>query len=40
LYDATKNLQLGLEVCEWKTGWMYAKCGEAVRVEFAAKYRF
>jgi len=40
LYDATKNLQLGLEVGEWKTGWMYASCGEAVRIEFATKYRF
>jgi hypothetical protein len=40
LYDATKNLQVGMEVDVWKTHYIDLKPGEAVRVECAVKYFF
>lgn len=40
LYDATENFQLGLEVDVWKTLYKAMEPGEAVRIEFAAKYKF
>lgn len=40
LYDATKNLQVGMEVDVWKTHYIDLKAGEAVRLECAVKYFF
>jgi len=40
IYDATKNLQLGMEVDVWKTRYMTLKPGDAVRIECAVKYTF
>ena len=40
IYDATKNLQVGMEVDVWQTRYMTLKPGDAVRVECAVKYTF
>lgn len=40
LFDATKNLQVGMEVDVWKTHYIDLKAGEAVRLECAVKYMF
>ncbi len=40
IYDATKNLQVGVELDVWKTRYMTLEPGEAVRVECAVKYTF
>lgn len=40
IWDATKNLQLGIEADWWRTGWLRQVPGEALRVEFATRYKF
>jgi hypothetical protein len=40
LYDVTKNLQFGFEVDFWETHYVGMLQGEAMRFEFATKYRF
>lgn len=40
IWEATKQLQLGLEVDVWKTLYLTQLPGDDVRIEFAAKYRF
>jgi hypothetical protein len=40
LYDATENLQVGMEVDVWRTFYKALEPGEAVRLECAVKYRF
>ena len=40
LWDATKNLQLGIEVDVWETHYIALSPGEGVRLEFATKYKF
>lgn len=40
LYDATKNLQIGMEVDIWTTHYIDLKPGEAVRLDCAVKYSF
>jgi hypothetical protein len=40
LYDATKNLQVGVEVDVWRTLYIGLEPGEAVRIECAVKYMF
>jgi hypothetical protein len=40
LWDATKNLQFGLEVDVWDTDYIALAAGEGTRLEFATKYKF
>ena len=40
IWDATKNLQFGLEVDVWETHYIALSPGEGVRLEFATKYKF
>jgi hypothetical protein len=40
IWDATKNLQFGLEVDIWETHYLALAAGEGVRLEFATKYKF
>lgn len=40
LYNATKNLQLGMEVDVWETHYIGLKPGKATRLECAVKYMF
>lgn len=40
LFDATKNLMLGMDVSAWKTNWVGKRPGNSVRFDFQVRYTF